>query len=252
VHILFVDESGTPPKSPKPDQKYFVMAGLIIPEEVWHDIHAKFEGMKRTFKIYGEIKWRYFAPGNTDEKNPMREMSQALRDMIRARIYQIITRHKSVKCIGCVTSISAAFQYPGIQSADDLYHLTYKAISERFQYYLQDLSKTVGRKESGIVICDPRLACKDDLLRTHHNKMLAGQRQRATARYLNLIETLFFVPSDLSMGIQLADMVAGAIWLKYARDNDKWYQWVEPAIRKGPAGQVEGFGIVKLPKKNWS
>ena len=65
------------------------------------------------------------------------------------------------------------------------------------------------------------------------------------------MESLFFLPSDISVGIQLADMVAGAVWRKFEKNDDRCYKMLEPSIRKSPSGQIDGFGIVRFPKGKW-
>ncbi len=72
-----------------------------------------------------------------------------------------------------------------------------------------------------------------------------------TSKYENLVESLFFLPSNLSVGVQLADMVAGAVWRKYEKNDDRWYKALEPSIRKAPGGGVEGYGIIRFPKGTW-
>jgi chromosome condensin MukBEF complex kleisin-like MukF subunit len=51
--------------------------------------------------------------------------------------------------------------YGYVKSADDLYWYSYKMLTERFQYYLQDLERVVGQKLNGMVVCDHR-GPKDD------------------------------------------------------------------------------------------
>jgi len=109
MHILFVDESGTPPSPNNPKNKYFVIGGAIIPEDQWHTVRDALMGMKVRRKLRGELKWRYFAPGNDDDTNPMRKLSQSERDSIREEIYRMITSHKAVRSIACVASVEAAF-----------------------------------------------------------------------------------------------------------------------------------------------
>lgn len=131
-----------------------------------------------------------------------------------------------------------------------MYHATYKPVTERFQYYLQDLSRTVGRPEYGIIVADHRGAQEDKRLRSHHQKLIHSQGG-GTSNYRNLIESLFLQPSNLSVGIQLADMVAGAVWRKFERNDERWYQRIEPSFRRGPNGQVDGYGLIKMPKAGW-
>jgi hypothetical protein len=251
VHILFIDESGTPPSPQKLRDKYFVIGGIIVPEERWHKMRDGLLGLKLRRGIKGELKWRYFAPGNNESANPMKAMDKATRDAVRTEIYEkIICAEKSVKTLGCVTCIKAAYARPTINTRDDLYEFTYKPVSERFQYHLQDLSRQVGRSELGIVVSDHRGQEDDKRFRAHHESLLRGSGD-FISKYANLVESLFFVPSDLSVGIQLADMVAGPIWRRYEVGDAKWFEVLKPSIRCSNDGNIDGYGIVKFPKKTW-
>jgi hypothetical protein len=81
--------------------------------------------------------------------------------------------------------------------------------------------------------------------------MLLHSSAEFTSKYDHLIEGLFLEPSNLSIGIQLADMVSGAGWRKYERNDDRWYRAVEPSFRRSSSGELLGYGIVKTPKRGW-
>jgi hypothetical protein len=156
MHILFIDESGTPPKPTKLDGRYFVVGGVIIPESAWHRVRDAMLGLKTRYKIRGELKWRYFAPTNDHERNPMRKLVQEDRDKIRMELYRLICANGAIKSMAAICSVAVAYGTPSCNTQDDIYHLTYKVVSERFQYYLQDISRVSGRKEFGIVVGDLR------------------------------------------------------------------------------------------------
>ncbi|MEO8725284.1 MAG: DUF3800 domain-containing protein [Acidobacteriaceae bacterium] len=185
MHIFFVDESGTAPNPGKRTDKYFVLGGIVVPEEVWYSIRDGMLGMKARLGIRGELKWRYFAPSNAEPRNPMRHMGPDGRNAIRTEMYNIICSHKAIKSIACVTCIEAAYEITSITDRDELYHFTYKPLSERFQYYLQDLTRTVGRKESGIIVSDHRGAKDDERFRAAHERLLYSSSE-FTAKYENL------------------------------------------------------------------
>lgn len=254
MYILFLDESGTPPASADVaaarGQKYFVIGGLTIPSAEWKTVAAKLHGLKTRLQLHGELKWRFFSPGNTDEENPMRDLPFSERDAIRKEALGIVTAVKSIRVIAAVTSLSAAFDIPSVNDADDIYCLTYKAVTERFQYYLQDMRRQTGTEQCGIVVCDHRGPESDRALRAHHQQLLARPGVYSS-RYENFVETIFFAPSHMSTGLQLADMVSGSVWRKYERNDARFYQLIELAVRKSPTGNVDGFGIVKVPKAGW-
>ncbi|MBX3560838.1 MAG: DUF3800 domain-containing protein [Sphingomonas sp.] len=250
MHLLFMDESGTPPKPGVEYPRYFVVAGIIVPEGVWHSLRDGLMGLKIRRKIRGEMKWRYFAPANEDSRNPMRTLTQPIRDEIRSELYRLITGIKSIKTIACVVSTAAAYEMHSVNEQQDIYHLGYKGITERFQYYLQDLSREIGRKQLGIVLADHRGSNDDRLLRQVHQKLLYSTGD-FISDYKHLVEGLFLAPSHMSVGIQLADLAAGAVWRKFERDDSTWFDVLAPSFRTGPAGTIEGYGLVKSPKQGW-
>jgi hypothetical protein len=250
MHILFVDESGTPPRPQDQHPSYFVIGGIIIPETSWHRMRDGLMGIKIRRQIRGEIKWRYFAPNNHDVRNPMRHLAQEERNSIREEIYRLISSETAVRTLACVASREAVYGLDSVNSQDDLYHGTFKPITERFQYHLQDVGKVSGRKEYGIVVGDHRGAGDDKRLRSHHERLLHSSSE-FTSKYANLVEGLFLHPSNLSVGIQLADMVAGAVWRKFERKDETYFALLEPSLRRDKDGRVEGYGLVKYPTRGF-
>lgn len=97
------------------------------------------------------------------------------------------------------------------------------------------------------MVCDHRERTQDIRLRALHNQMVDGEKFN-TSQYKHLIETLFFVPSELSVGIQLADMVAGSIFRKLEKNDDRCYNIIKDSIRRSTTGKLEGYGLIKMPK----
>jgi hypothetical protein len=250
MHFLFMDESGTPPKPGVEQPRYFVVAGIIVPEGVWHTLRDGLMGLKIRHRVRGELKWRYFAPNNDDARNPMRSLPQPARDQIRDDVYRLICGIRSIKTVACVVSNAAAYDMHSVNGQQDIYHLGYKGITERFQYYLQDLSREIGRKQLGVVVADHRGSNDDKLLRQVHQKLLYSTGE-FISDYKNLVEGLFLEPSHLSVGIQLADLAAGAVWRKFERDDDTWFGKLLPSFRVSRNGDLDGYGLVKSSKSGW-
>ncbi|MEQ7874832.1 DUF3800 domain-containing protein [Sphingomonas sp. ASV193] len=253
MYLCFIDESGSPPKPTQIERRppYFVIAGVIIHEAQWHGISEELNALKNRpeFRVRGEIKWRYFGPQNTDHCNSVAHLDQAARDAFRAAFYAIITKRKAVKIIACVASVAAAYEQPYVRTQEDLYQMTYKPVSERFQYFLQDMERTVGSSQLGIMIADHRGKSQDEGLRHRHHRFVEGDAP-VFSTYKNYIETIFLTPSHNSVGIQLADMVAGAIGRKFNSDERQFYDAIEPAFRRNGT-RIDGYGLVKFPTKGW-
>ena len=250
MHLLFIDESGTPPEKDKAaNQPYFVLGGIVIPEDMWGKLASDLARLKNQFQINGEIKWRYFAPFKEGSKDhSLTHLNSERKEELRTRLYQIISTYKSVRLICVVINTVESFKLPYIKTGDDLYWYGYKQLTERFQYYLQDLERTVGQKLNGIIVCDHRAPKDDERLRELHSKLMKSHKNNISS-YGNLVEGLFIAPSHLSVGIQLADMVAGAVFRAYKVQDNRFAEQIKTAFRTSPQGKIEGYGLVKFPKE---
>ena len=56
----------------------------------------------------------------------------------------------------------------------------------------------------------------------------------------------------MSVGIQLADMVAGAIWRYHEHGDSTWLDLIKSAFRTNRHGTIDGFGIARFPKRGWT
>lgn len=253
MHFCFIDESGTPPKSDsKKTNPYFVIAGVIMHESQWHAIATEVRQLcaKPQYRITGEIKWRYFGVHNKDPLNSVAHLSQSERDAFRHEYYKIITKRKSVVIVACVASVAGAYGLPYITDEEKIYHHTYKPVSERFQYHLQDLSRLVGDKQLGIVVADHRGRTQDDDFRTDHLGLVEKDKPFIST-YANFVECAFLTPSHMSVGVQLADMVAGAIGRHFNSEDSTYFDAISPSFRTRPNGSYDGYGLVKFPMGNW-
>jgi len=250
MHLLFVDESGTPPKPDNGRREFFVIAGLVIPEDRWQGMSDKFSGLKIRERYRGEVKWRYFAPNNRDQDNPMLDWSQERRNSFRDSVFSIISETRSCKIIACISDSIAAYKLGNVNSQGDLYFKTYKPVTERFQYLLQDITRSSGRDTYGLIVADHRGKGDDDSMRHRHERLIRESGQY-TSKYKNFIEGLFFAPSHLSVGIQLVDMIAGAIWRAQAHNDRIWFNKIKSSFRTSPEGRIGGYGIVRFPSGGW-
>lgn len=251
MHLCFLDESGSPPKPGKVGNRpYSIIAAVVMHEAQWHGVADEVRQLRARpeYQVTGEIKWRYFGPDNTDPDNSVAHLSKELKDKFRLDLFAIITKRKSIKIIACCACAEAAYETSYVKDQEDLYHYTYKPVYERFQYYLQDVSRTVGDRQHGIIVADHRGKKQDEMFRKGRNGLVDANRMFAS-NYENFIESIFLTPSHHSVGIQLADMVAGAIGRAFNTDEKTFANALEPAFHKSPQGKIEGFGLVKFPKK---
>lgn len=248
MHILFIDESGNPPPPGKSGPRHFVLGGVVIPEEIWPKLSTDLKILKRRYKVSGEIKWRYFVAGNRKPENSLLHLDAEKRDALRRDLFHALTKYKSVRIIAVVADVARAYADASIGDDDDLYDRAYKVLTERFQYFLQDMERESGQRINGLIVCDHRNNRQDTRLRALHQRLIAGGNA-FTAKYKNLIEGLFLAPSHYSVGIQFSDLVAGAVFRKFDASDERFFDLIKPLIRTSPEGRVDGYGIIKLPKE---
>lgn len=255
MHLFFIDDSGSIPQENKLFSRHFVLGGLIIPEEQWHNLEKDFFRFCKNFEVSGEVKWRFFGQkkGRETSRNSLSHLSIEQRDELRTSLLTSLTKYNSIKIISSVLHLSSVFS-SSIYSLtpDAIFSMAYKPLMERFQYYLQDLSRTTGTQFNGIIICDHRNPNQDKILSGYHNHLLRSHNQWKTS-YANLIEHLFLSPSHYSVGLQFADLIAGAIYRYFEHNDKRWYSLIERSFRQDPhmSGVIEGYGLIKIPKDSW-
>lgn len=252
MHMLFIDESGSPPPPERSlASPYFVLGGVVVPEEVWGKLADELRRIKLRFEVAGEIKWRHFAPARDGRKpNALSHLDPERKEALRSSLYGAITRYRSIRVLGVVAHVPFAYESGKVETADDLYWACYRRMTERFHFYLEDLGRTVGERRKGIVVCDHRAPKDDERLRELHHRMLSGDPGTAT-NFRNLIEGLFIAPSHFSVGIQFADMVAGAIFRAFSARDDRFLDQIKVSFRQAPDGGIDGYGLVRFPGGRW-
>lgn len=251
MHLFFIDESGTIPSYAKSSNtEYFTLGGVVIPEDHWHEIDKELALLKINYCVEGEIKWRYFSPKKEGAKpNALSHLTSEHKEALRISLYNLLKRFKSIRAICAVVNVRAAYEASYINNENDLYWCAYKQMTERFQYHLQDLSRIIGSKINGIIVCDHRQPKDDHQLRHLHQKLMMSSDKHHSS-YRNLIEGVFIAPSHLSVGIQFADLIGGAVYRKFVRRDDRYFKMIEPLFRKSNAGKIEGYGLIMWPKVN--
>ncbi len=146
--------------------------------------------------------------------------------------------------------IIAAYSFEYYKDENDIYAYGYKQIIERFQYHLQEIGRATGAEQLGMVVADHRGRDDDARLRRYHQLLLNATASNIS-RINNLIEGIFLTPSDTSIGIQLADMIAGAVNRRYCSDDRTYSESIKPILRTKSDGTMEGYGLLKLPKNSW-
>lgn len=244
MYIVFIDESGQPGGYDKETQKlvegatrFFVLSGFMIDGNSLIDIEQKLNQVKIKYGLSRDVeaKWNssYKALGMTlDEyKKYKREVCEIIADYQNSVVGIVMDKEKCYKT------------KRNIENHNDLYAYALNLLMERF---CMEVTDRHGRDTNipVILFTDSRKNDNNNRL----DKELQTSYRRAKymgTKYIgfpNFSESLVFIDSQYSSGVQLADFCAGAIFKKFEDNKEEFLNILKPAIRSHN-GTIFGVGI---------
>ena len=244
MYIVFIDESGQPGGYDTENQKlvngatkYFILSGFMIDGNELINIQQKLNQIKIKYNlsIETEAKWNssYKSLGMTlDEyKKYKREVCEIISEYSNSVVGIVMNKEKCYK------------ERKGINDHNDLYAYSLNLLMERF---CMEVTDRHGRDTDipVILFTDSRKNDNNNRLDKELQKSYRRAKQIGT-KYMgfpNFSESLVFVDSQYSSGVQLADFCAGAIFKKFENNNEDFLNILNPAIRNHN-GRIDGVGI---------
>ncbi len=220
MHLLYVDDSGS---VGNPNEAHFILGGVAIFERgVYHvikaldDVVAKFGlgGNPHDVELHGNVMYQgraepWYRVHRTDRER-----------MIKAALKVISAQKSAIRLFG--VAVNKAHIAPR-----DPVEYAFEEICNRFNLFLRRTNNregNPGKAQRGLVIMDE----------THHEQPL-----QALARHFrvngtrwgalrNMAEVPLFVDSRASRAVQLADLVAYALWRKYEILDGRFFDALIP------------------------
>lgn len=213
MHLLYVDESGT---VSDPNQKHFVLSGISIPEKKTYWVEQDMNKIASRFNANSpydiELHGSPMMAGNK-EWRPFKkqERIQAIQDCLQL----IADSRGDIRIFASVISQGAHVQ-------DDVINHSFMQIASRFDMFLSRLHSQ-NNTQRGIAIFDKSSTEKSiqHLARTFRD---TGHNY---GQLRNFSEVPVFLDSKASRLIQLADLVAYAIYRKYEKSDDTFFKIIE-------------------------
>jgi hypothetical protein len=208
MYLLYVDESGDPGPS---GSHFLILGAAAIYEGKWLPLERDLRALiDRYFPVPPkptEIHLADLRKGKKEFRSltPARRQ-QLLNDFCGLALNLLSTELVMFSVIADKPHWFAA--NPG-KTGDDLYAELFEDLSSRFDLFLRR-RYAEGAPSKGIIIADPHKPSLSDALKTNH-RMYQRKGHRWDILY-NLIETVFFLESNESPGLQLADLSAHALW----------------------------------------
>jgi len=213
MYLLYLDESGSVKDA---SQQYFVLAGIALFERQPHWLAEKLEAIAARIDPADpgsvELHGAPMLNGHGMWKNVPRADRIAL---IQEALSTFNATHSSNRVFGAVVRKAAI-------SPDDPMEHCFEQVSSRFDQYLMRLHRD-GDTQRGLIFFDKSNA-EFTIQRLTHQFRSVGHTY---GRLRNLSEVPAFLDSRASRLIQLADLVAYAIFRAYERKDPTFFDIIK-------------------------
>ena len=241
IYFVFSDESGDYKKHPGKKflraNPYYIRAAYITKAKEWHKMRSEMIRLKKRYNLplYDELKWsdiweKYKQGENISNLIKfIRESMQILHSLSYCKIIYTVTFNKNIQTI----------------EEKDIKKWHIQDIMQRIQMEIQTDNENLA-----ILFFDPPDDGRDlKYFQTVYREIFLNDR--FIENYGNLKDTINFEPSHHSVGIQLADYLAGCFrgfLCGYPESFEIFKEIVYPLIRRGQDGEITGYGIIEIPK----
>ena len=275
THWLYIDDSGTKEYAESPAgysdrggrSRYFVFAGFFSTTSEGQLLADKIIKLKK--RIFGtddvEIKGNWLSFKEKRERYYLRKYKISDGDLtsFEESIYRAIA-YSRVTLIASIVDkiqIQKKYKYPDYTPAIAYDFLCQRVVQER-----------LPASSIRVVIDDmdgktPKGRDYRDNLRTQHKKLLTyGTRYRPGVTFAPLMAKQIFFDSAKSNALQVADLIAYNVHKQFRLYGREWdegdgdedgtkhlpmhpnFARITRRFKQGPAGRIQGYGIVKAPK----
>ena len=229
MHLLYADESGS---VGNPDDTHFVLAGFAVFERDTHWIERDLEAIaarfapdeSHTIELHGNPmrrgrgRWGRY-PQATREQAILDALAIGVRDrQHRPRLFAAVLRKQNF-------------------AGADLSEEAFLQLSSRFDMYLQRLHLQ-GKTQRGLMVLDR--CTTEQRLQTLAREF--KHRGHTYGKFRNFAEVPAFLDSTASRLIQLADLIAHAIYRHYEHSDSKYYDVIRHCFDQD-GGVVHGLYV---------
>lgn len=215
MHLLYLDESGT---ASDPTQKHFVLAGIAVSERATHWIERELDHVAKRFSPQdpssielhgspmrsGRGMWRQFK---------YQERIEAIKEALAKGI---VSQSNRVRLFGAVVKKSSLHGVDPVETA-------FEQLSSRFDMFLRRCWIKHHDKQRGIIIFD-KASTERRIQTLARDFKTIGHRWGRTTNYA---EVPVFLDSQASRLIQLADLVAFALYRFYEHNDNAYYDVIK-------------------------
>ncbi len=244
MKILFLDESGDHNLTViDPNYPVFVLGGVIVDKDYAEGpLTEAFDGFKE--RMFGRTDTVLHTADIVRNRNGFEGLNNP---QFREAFYEKLNSlagELDYKAVACAIRKNDHFRHYGA-AAIDLYRITLHRLSELFCDEIGEV------RNGGMIVAESRDTILDQDLEHSWSSLRRRNSGYSGAEMIrDRIRSLTFRDKKENIaGLQLADLVVSPIGrhLLGKPDKDDWLI-VERKLRRGLNGEIEGYGLVSLPK----
>lgn len=216
MHLLYLDESGS---VGDPQQEFFVLAGVSVFEREGHWIEQELNNIAARFsptEPYAlELHGSPMRSGRDGWKaHPLSDRLQAIKDALKVGI--VDRKRANVRLFGAVIKTSTVV-------GQDPVELAFEQLTSRYDLFLKRLHNKHADTHRGLILFD-KSSTERRIQTLAREFKYSGHSWGRTKNYA---EVPVFLDSKASRLIQLADLVAFALYRLHAHNDNSFYDVIK-------------------------
>jgi hypothetical protein len=232
MYVLFADESGS---VTGPDMGHFVLAGIAIHEKSFYWLNAKMDEVAKKFSPANPRECEFHGNPMMQGKGIWRKIPVIERRKAMADLLGFLGK---AEC----TLFAVVLEKDAIIEEDPVEY-AFEQLCSRFDRFLKRRYMITKEKNQGLLVFD------ESSYETTFQSLVMDFREVGHRWDIlrNISEVPLFVDSRSSRFIQLADLVAYAVFRKYERKDPSLFKLIEKKFDKGVVdGRVHGLCVRKF------
>lgn len=238
MYLCYVDESGDP--GPR-GSSHLVLTGAAIFEGKWRFLREELDQMVARYWPTGSRPTELHLADLRSRKGAYRSLTRAQCGALEAELRSMVSGLLSTELVAftVIADKAAWFSRESGKVGDDLYVDMFEQLASRFDMFLRRRTAE-GAPSKGIVIADPHKYQLSRALQSQYAKaQVHGNRWSSI---YNLIETIFFLDSHESPGLQIADLLSYAVWRLVTASDDSLARHVASCFDREPLNSTKNPG----------
>lgn len=243
MYLLYIDESGTKDlhrgeNNKEGNSEYFVMGAVLIKAEDLSDIEEKIQNLKSTY-----LKDPYLELKSTAKSKTLK--SNKNKDEFLDNIHQTIATSNCC-CFGAQVHKPSLQKNGVLENRDQIYKICFLHILSAVNSYL----KHENINESVTVFIDRVDA-------VNNKKVYIAYKEALESKSIDFIgfdkkhfsPSINFVDSEFTIGVQIADVIAGALWRGVEKKKKTYSKMLLPRFPRDNNQEYVGYSYQQC--KEW-